>query len=178
VKFENASSRLFGLGPGESATLPVTFTADFPAVLQIVAVEGTNRMPVDVSVFPPAEPARNFLIADGRPLEAFRPGTFKKSEITLGEGNGDGNAAPGESFAILLPDADSFRVAELFTNDACVDNTVRLTDAGARYSVPRILPECEPGHRVHMLAQVEMPGHGMRYAAIEFPVWYRNGEKK
>jgi len=178
VKFENASSRLFGLGPGESVTLPVTFSADVPAAVKIVAVEGANRMPVDVWLFPPAEPAKNFLIADGRPLEAFKHGTWQKTDVMLGEGNGDGFAAPGESFAILLPDADSFRVAELFTNDACVDNTVRLSDAGVRYSVPRILPECEPGHRVHMLARVETPDQTMRYSAIDFPVWYRNGEKK
>jgi len=177
VKFENASSRLFGLGPGESVTLPVTFTADVPAAVKIVAVEGTNRMPVDVSLFPPAEPAKNFLIADGRPLEAFQHGT-QKTDVMLGEGNGDGYAAPGESFAILLPDGDSFRVAELFTNDACVDNTVRLSDAGAKYSVPRILPECEPGHRVRMLARVELPDRTVRYSEIEFPVWYRAGEKK
>lgn len=172
VKFENASARLFGMGPGESVTLPVTFTADAPANVRIVAVDGANRMPVDVLLFPPAAKAENFLIADGRPLEAFRHGT-QKTDVMLGEGNGDGNAAPGESFAILLPDSDSFRVAELFTNDACVDNTVRLSDAGARYSVPRILPECQPGHRVHMLARVEMPDHTMRYSTIEFPVWYR-----
>jgi hypothetical protein len=175
VKFENASSRLFGLGPGESVTLPVTFTATGAAVVRIVAVEGANRMPVSVPLFPPAEPVTNFLIADGRPLEAFQHGA-QKTDVMLGEGNGDGFAAPGESFAILLPDGDSFRVAELFTNDACVDNTVRLDDAGARYSVPRILPECEPGRRIHMLARVETPDHAMRYAAIEFPVWYRNGK--
>jgi pimeloyl-ACP methyl ester carboxylesterase len=173
VKFDNASSRLFGLGPGESVTLPVTFTANGSAAVRIIAVEGANRMPMDVPLFPMAAPVTNFLIADGRPLEAFHHGT-QKSDVMLGEGNGDGNAAPGESFAILLPDGDSFRVAELFTNDACVDNTVRQDDAGARYSVPRILPDCEPGHRVHMLARVEMPDHAMRYAAIEFPVWYRN----
>lgn len=177
VKFDNASSRLFGLGPGESVTLPVTFTANGAAAVRIVAAEGANRMPMDVPLFPPAEPAKNFLIADGRPLEAFQHGT-QKTDVMLGEGNGDGFAAPGESFAILLPDGDSFRVAELFTNDACVDNTMRLSDAGARYSVPRILPECDPGHRVHMLARVEMPDRTVRYAAIEFPVWYRNGEKK
>ncbi len=177
VKFENPSGRLFGLGPGESVTLPVTFTATNAATVRIVAVEGANRMPVDVPIFPPAEPVKNFLIADGRPLEAFQHGT-QKTGVMLGEGNGDGFAAPGESFAILLPDADSYRVAELFTNDPCVDNTVRLDDAGARYSVPRLLPECEPGHRIHMLARVEMPDHAMRYASIEFPVWYRTAEKK
>jgi pimeloyl-ACP methyl ester carboxylesterase len=177
VKFENTSGRLFGLGSGESVTLPVTFTADAAGVVRIVAVDGANRMPVDIPLFPAAAPAKNFLIADGRPLEAFQHGG-QKTDVMLGEGNGDGFAAPGESFAILLPDADSFRVAELFTNDACVDNTLRLSDAGVRYSVPRILPECDPGHPVHMLARVEMPDHSMRYATIEFPVWYRNGEKK
>jgi hypothetical protein len=177
VKFENASSRLFGLGPGESVTLPVTFTAEAPATVRIVAVEGASRMPLDVPIFPPAGTAKSFLIADGRPLEAFQHGT-QKTDVMLGEGNGDGFAAPGESFAILLPDGDSFRVAELFTNDACLDNTLRLSDAGARYSVPRIVPECAPGHRVQMLARVEMPDHTVRYSAIEFAVWYRNGEKK
>jgi pimeloyl-ACP methyl ester carboxylesterase len=181
VKFENASSRLFGLGPGESVTLPVTFTANVTesraAMVRIVAVEGANRMPVSVPLFPPAQPVTNFLIADGRPLEAFQHGA-QKADVVLGQGNGDGHAAPGESFAILLPDADSFRVAELFTNDACVDNTVRLDDAGARYSVPRILPECEPGHRIRMLARVETPDHAKRYATIEFPVWYRTTERK
>jgi len=172
VKFENPSSRLFGLEPGESATLPVTLTANGASAIHIVAVEGANRMPFDIPVFPPAQAVKNFLIADGRTLEVFQHGT-QKTKVTLGEGNGDGFAAPGESFAILLPDGDSFRVAELFTNDSCVDNTVRLNDGGVRYSVPRLTPECEPGHPIHMLARVETPDHAVRYAAIEFPVWYR-----
>jgi hypothetical protein len=103
----------------------------------------------------------------------------------LGEGNGDGFAAPGESFGILLPDGDSFRVAQLFTNDACIDNTVRQSDswteydrAGAsiQYSVPRILPDCQPGHVIHMLARVLLPDYRMKYASVEFPVWWRHPE--
>ncbi|HEX3877765.1 MAG TPA: alpha/beta hydrolase-fold protein [Bryobacteraceae bacterium] len=188
VKFETPSGRLFGMGSGESVSLPVTFTYDgeAPGSAHIVAVEGTNRLPFDVPMFPAAEPAKNFLIADGRPLEAFQHGT-QKSEVTLGEGNGDGNAAPSESFAILLPDADSFRVAELFTNDACVDNTVRDADdwgsgVSVNYSVARIRPECQPGHRVHFLARVysQTPnGPVPHYATIELPVWYRTqGQQK
>jgi hypothetical protein len=183
VKFENPSGRLFGLGAGESVTLPVTFTFDGagPATARIVAVEGGNRIPIDVPLYPPAEPVKNFLIADGRPLEAFQHGS-QKIEITLGEGNGDGFAAPGEDFAILLPDGDSFRVAEVFTNNACVDNTVRDSDAwggsvSVKYSVPRIIASCDPGRPVRMLARVFVPGPNgpvARYSAIEFPVWYRN----
>ena len=183
VKFENPSARLFGLGPGESVNLPVAFTfnGSGPATARIVAVEGGNRMPIDVPLFPPAEVEKNYLIADGRPLEAFQHGS-QKIEITLGEGNGDGFAAPAENFAILLPDGGSYRVAELFTNDPCVDNTVRDADpwgagVSVNYSVPRILASCEPGHRVHILARVyaQSPsGPVARYAAIELPIWYRN----
>jgi hypothetical protein len=183
VKFDNASGRLFGLGPGESVSLPVTFMFDGagPAWARIVAVEGANPMPLDVPLFPKAEPETKFLIDDGRALEAFQHGS-QKADVTLGEGNGDGFAAPGESFAILLPDGDSYRVAELFTNDPCVDNTVREADdwgggVSVNYSVPRIRAECEPGHRVHFLARVytqSATGPAVRYASIELPVWYRN----
>jgi Putative esterase len=183
VRLENPSARLFGLGPGESVNVPVAFTFEggAPAIVRIVAVEGANRMPFDVPLFPAAETEKNFLIADGRPLEAFQHGS-QKVEITLGEGNGDGFAAPAENFAILLPDGDSFRVAEIFTNDPCVDNTVRDSDSwgagvSVNYSVPRILAYCEPGHRVHILARVyaqSANGPVARYAVIELPVWYKN----
>lgn len=183
VKFENPSARLFGMGPGESVSLPVAFTFDGaePATVRIAAVEGGNIMPIDIPLFPAVEPQKNYLIADGRSIEAFQHGS-QKIEITLGEGNGDGFAAPAENFAILLPDGDSYRVAEVFTNDPCVDNTVRDSDpwggaVSVNYSVPRILAYCEPGHRVHMLARVYIPGPNgpeARYASIELPVWYRN----
>ena len=183
VRFDNPASRLFGLGPGESVSLPVMFTFDgpAPASVRIVAVEGANRMPVETQLFPKAEPETKYLIDDGRPLEAFQHGS-QKTDVMLGEGNGDGFAAPGESFAILLPDGDSYRVAELFTNDGCVDNTLREADdwsagVGVNYSVPRIRADCEPGHRVHFLARVyaqSQSGPIARYATIEVPVWYRN----
>ena len=82
---------------------------------------------------------------------------------------------------MLLPDGEPFRAAELFTNDACVDNSVRLSDSwsdheSAKYSVARIRPECEPGHVVHLLARVVTPDHRTRYATVEFPVWWRRPE--
>ena len=116
VKFGVASSRLFGLGPGESATLPVTVTVADPAraMVKIFAVEGGNRMAFEVPLFPPAQSVQNFHIADGQTLEAYRR-AVERTEVTLGEGNGDGHAAPGESFAVLLPDGEFLRAAELFT---------------------------------------------------------------
>jgi hypothetical protein len=135
-------------------------------------------MPLDITVFPPAEPATLFQIADGATVDAWRHGT-EHAEATFGEGNRDNHAAPGESFAVLFPDGEYLRAAELFTNDACVDNTVRASDslgehASVKYSLPSIRPACEPGHVVHMLARVVAPGRPTEYRAIEFPVWYRN----
>jgi hypothetical protein len=196
VKFEPAIGRLYGLGPGESGTVAVTVTApaDGRAVVRIIAADGTNRMPLDVPVFPPDEAAGNFLIADGRTLTVYRHATETGDEM-LGEGNGDAHAAPGETFAILLPDAapgapaDVFRIAEIFTGDSCIDNTNRGSDSWSdydranvsmKYSLPRIRPECPPGHVVHALARVVVPhapDHQVRYFSIEFPVWYRRGEE-
>jgi hypothetical protein len=187
VTIDVPASRLFALMPGETVALPVTVTVSDPAraVLELVAVNGTHRMPVDVPLFPPAEPVKNFQIADGRTVTIAQHAT-QTVETTLGQGNGDGYAAPGESFAILIPDGGTLRAAELFTNDACVDNSVRASDswvdydhtgASVKYSMPAIKRECEPGHVVHMLARVVIPhapGHQVRYAAIEFPVWWRN----
>jgi hypothetical protein len=162
VKFKTAGARLSSLAPGESATLVVTFTAAHAVVsgARIVAADGELRRSIDVPVYPAAATFTDYQIADGRAVAPYsRP---------LGEGNGDGHAAPGESFAILLPDAGALRAAELFTNDACVDNTVRISEAGTRISLAAIRPNCEPGHRIRMLARI-----GLNYFSLEIPVWYR-----
>lgn len=190
VKSDVSTSRLFGLMPGESVTLPVTVTVSDPArtIVELEAAIGTHRMPFYIPLFPAAEAVKNFQIADGRTVTVARHAV--KTEATLlGDGNGDGYASPGESFAILIPDGSVLRAAELFTNDSCVDNSVRASDswsdyddtgASVKYSLPSIRKDCEPGHVVHMLARVVIPhtpDHEVRYAAIEFPVWWRRGEQ-
>ena len=84
-----------GLGrPGESVTLPMTFTIDRPAVYgaRIVAADGEMRLFLDVPVYPAAPAFADYQIADGLTVPPYsRP---------LGEGNRDGHAAPGESFAV------------------------------------------------------------------------------
>ena len=163
VRISAGDSRLYGLAPGESAVVPVTCTFEQAAVsgARITASDGTVTFSVDVPVFPAAEPATDYRIADGTTVAPYTH--------PLGEGNGDGHAAPGESFAVLLPDSGALRAAELFTNDPCVDNTARISDSGVRISLPTIHPDCEPGHRIHALARI-----GLRYFSVEIPVWYRN----
>ena len=188
VKFEPASGRLFGLDAGESAALPVTVTvadASRPLV-QVVAAVGGVRLPIRIPLFPEAEATKDFQIGDGRALTTFQHG-MQRAKEPLGKGNGDGFAAPGESFAILIPDGDGYRAAEIFTNSACVDTSVRASDswsnydhtgASVKYSLLTVRADCAPGTPVRVLARVVMPNapeHRVRYWSLEFPVWWKMG---
>jgi hypothetical protein len=177
LSFGEPSTRVYALAPGESVAVPLTFTARSPGAARIVAADGANRMPIDILVHPPAESAVLFQIADGVTVSAWRHGT-QQADTAFGEGNKDNHAAPGESFAILFPDGESLRPAEVFTADSCVDNTVLASEslgehASLKYSLPAIRSDCEPGHLVRMLARVAIPGKPPQYWSIEFPVWYR-----
>jgi hypothetical protein len=187
VKFDAAPARLFGLAPGETASLPLSLTVSDPArtIVKLVAVVGGTRLPLVLPLFPAAEPTKDFQIADGRKFKVIHHANQPESEA-LGEGNGDGFAAPGETFAVLLPDGDAYRAVEVFTADPCVDTSLRVSDtwvnydhsgASVKYSLLRIQSNCQPGTPVHMLARVVMPNapnHQVRYYSLEFPVWYRN----
>jgi hypothetical protein len=176
------SSELPAIAPGQSTDIALTVTVKDPkrAIVKIVAVQGDTRLPVEIPLFPPAKPFPDFRIADGQQVRIFQHAT-EKVQVTLGDGNGDGKANPGERIAILLPEDDVYRAAELFTNDACVDNTLRAFDdwsdydhvgASAKYSLPLIKPDCPAGHVIHALARVllpDKPNHIVRFAAIEFP---------
>jgi hypothetical protein len=162
VKFTGPPSRLFVLEPGETATMSLTCTFERPATsgVHISAADSSGTVGFDLPVYPAAPAVTDYQIADGTTVAPYqRP---------LGEGNHDGHAAPGESFAVLLPDSGALRAAELFTNDPCVDNTARITDSGHRISLPTIHSNCEPGHRINALARI-----GLRYFTVEIPVWYR-----
>jgi pimeloyl-ACP methyl ester carboxylesterase len=186
IKFDPPTSRLFGLGPGESAALPLTVVTTAPArpLARIFAVTGAARLPLDLPVFPAAEHAA-YKFADGRALDVYQQATTH-SEMPLGAGNGDGYAAPGETFAVLIPDGDAYRAAELFSADACLDLSARVSDpwvdydhtgATAKYTLATVRNECQPGVPLKVLARVLMPhapNHTVRYIAIDFPIWYRN----
>jgi Putative esterase len=142
VKVEPASMQVPGLAPGEALAVSVTVTAA-TAIAGSVRING-GQTGIDVPIYPTAEPAADFKILD--------------------ESDRDGHASPGERFSLSLPDGP----AELITNDACVDTSVRVVEAGVRYTQAAIRPDCLPGHVIHALART-----ASRYAAIEFPVWYK-----
>ncbi|MGA2591323.1 MAG: alpha/beta hydrolase-fold protein [Bryobacteraceae bacterium] len=183
VELSPATTPLPGIAPGQFTDVPLTVLALDPkrAMVRIFAVLGDAKLPLDIPMFPPAPPFADFRIADGQSVRLFLHAT-EKTELRLGDGNGDGKASPGERIAILIPEGDRYRAAELFTNDACVDNSWRASDdwssydyvgASAKYSLPLIKPDCPPGHLVHALARVLLPNkpnHGVCFAAIEFPV--------
>ena len=132
-------------------------------------------------MFPPAEKVDDFRIADGLSLSIYQQGQTLRP-VTLGSGNGDGHASAGERIAILLPDGDGYRGAELFTNDPCLDLTKRMSDswgdydhvgASVKISLPLIQTSCAPGHLVRALARIQLPdkpNHRIRYAMVEFQI--------
>lgn len=187
VKFDTPAGHLGALGPGESAALPVSIDAPDPrrTWLRFVAVAGASRLPIRVPMYPHSDPIKVFQIADGTTVDVMHH-AVSENTVTFGEGNRDGHAAPGEEFAVLVPDGEFLRAAELFTNDPCVDNTVRGTDtwtdfdhsgASVVYSLPRIRKECEPGYVIHMLGRIMLPRTPEPqpwYVSIEIPIWYRS----
>ena len=183
VTIETPARSLPSIAPGRSSYTTLLFKVDDPAreIVKFFAMAGDARMPLEIPTFPEAVPARDFKIADGREFSVYQEG-IKRVPLTLGSGNGDGLAEPGEKVAILLPDGDGWRAAELFTNDWCVVLSGRASDdwssydhvgASAKYSLPVIKPGCRPGHVVRMLARVQLPhvpDHRVEYRTIEFPI--------
>lgn len=183
VRLDTPVVPLPALPSGKSVESSVSFSVqdEARAIVKLFAVYGSTRMPLEVPLFPPAAPATGVQIADDKTFAVFLH-AVELTQMRLGEGNGDGRANPNERIAILLPDGESYRAAELFTNDRCVDNSFRISDvwssydhvgASAKYSLPRIRSDCPPGYRVRLLARVLLPNrpnHQVRYASIEFPI--------
>jgi hypothetical protein len=178
-----ATAKLPPLAPGASAEAALAFNVfdESREILRVFAVAGGQKLPLDIPLYPRVEVAKNFLVADGKQLKVYQRAT-ELEELALGTGNRDGRANPGESVAILLPDGEGYRAAELFTSDACVDNSARQSDSWSAYdhvgasvkiSLPLIRKDCAPGHVVRMLARIQIPNkpnHGLRYAEIDLPV--------
>ena len=60
VRFQTPDSRVSSLAPGESTTIPLTFTVDRPVIsgARIVAAEGDRRLSIDIPVYPAAPAVR------------------------------------------------------------------------------------------------------------------------
>ena len=171
--------RMLDRASGKTSTVPYDFTISDPA--REIAKVSVMGLPLEVPVFPAAERIGDFKIADGRAMPVFQR-AVEREVMTLGAGNGDGVANAGERIAVLIPDGEAFRAAELFGNDSCVDLSTRASDiwgtydhvgASVKYSLPLIRKDCAPGHVIRMLTRVQYPSkpdHIVRYGVVEVPV--------
>jgi hypothetical protein len=148
---------------------------------QVVIGHGLVTRSFEPFTLPTAPATTDFQIADHRSLLVFQH-AMEKQTLALGLGNGDGKANQGEQIAVLFPDGDAFRAAELFTDDLCVDLTTRISDnwgsydsvgASAKYTLAKIASFCPVGHKITMQARVlipNKPNHQVREATIELEV--------
>ena len=176
-----ATLRPISAGSGVEVALAFIVKDGERKAVKLFAVDGAQRMPLEIPLFPAAQPASEFLIADGKAVTVYQRAT-EKNITTMGDGNGDGKANAGERIAIAFPDGDAMRLAELFTNDRCVDNSTRVSDvwgaydhvgASVKYSLPLLRATCTPGHIVQFMARLQLPDkpdHKVRYAVVQFPV--------
>jgi hypothetical protein len=125
---------------------------------------GLVKRSIETFKFPQAPVTTDFQIADHRTLRVFQH-AIQQQTMTLGQGNGDGKANPGEQIVILFPDGTAFRAAELITDDDCIDLTTRISDtwadydhvgASAKYTLAKISKTCQ-AHTIKLLAKVILP---------------------
>ena len=183
VQIDPPAATLKAIAPGASIEAPLAFTVkdDARTVVKLFATDSTRRLPLEIPLYPAAPVAADYQIADGRALTVFQHAVEKKIEL-VGDGNGDGQAAAGERIAIVFPDGEGMRLAELFTNDKCVDNSTRVSDvwaaydhvgASVKYSLPLIRATCPAGHIVQFMTRVQWPdkpNHKVKYGIVQFPV--------
>jgi hypothetical protein len=183
VQIDTPAATLKAIAPGASIEVPLAFIVkdDARAVVKLFAADAAHSMPVEIPLFPAAPVAAEYQIADGRALTVYQHAVEKKIEVA-GDGNGDGRTNAGERIAIAFPDGDGLRLAELFTNDKCVDNSTRISDvwgaydhvgASVKYSLPLIRATCPAGHIVQFMTRVQWPdkpNHKVKYSVVQFAV--------
>jgi len=183
VQIDTPEAKLRPILPGASIEVPLAFVVKDEArkVVELYAADASLKLPLEIPLFPPAPVASDYVIADGKALTVYRNAVKKEITVT-GDGNGDGRANAGERIAIAFPDGDAMRLAELFSNDRCVDNTTRISDswgeydhvgASVKYSLPLIKPTCPPNHVLQFMTRVllpDKPEHKVRYAVVQFTV--------
>ena len=163
--------------------------ADFEGRLRFELDGGHHSVGIGARPLPPGDPPHlapapittDFQIADHRTFEIFQH-AIEKQTLTLGEGNGDGRADPGEQVAVLFKDGDAYRAAELFSLDPCIDLTTRISDnwasydyvgASAKYTLAKISKACLAGHVIRLRANVlfpNKPNHQLREFTVDIPV--------
>jgi hypothetical protein len=183
VQIDTPSATLRAIAPGASVEAPLGLIVkdEQRKVVKLFATDGAQKLPLEIPLYPPAPTATDFIIADGKALTVYQK-AVEKEMLVVGDGNGDGRANAGERIAVAIPDGEAVRLAELFTNDRCIDNATRISDvwgsydhvgASVKYSLPLIRANCQSGHLVQFLAKVQLPDkpeHKVKYLRVQFAV--------
>jgi pimeloyl-ACP methyl ester carboxylesterase len=124
-----------------------------------------SRIPIEVPLYRDVPELSNFTVVDGGERTLWER-AVKQVTKRLGTGNRDGVANPGETIAIGVPDQEAMRAVELFSNDDCVDLSLRRSDpwgsydnvgATAKISMPLISASCPEGHEIPFFVRYQIP---------------------
>ena len=130
----------------------------------LINLDGVD-VPLDVPVFPKADPIADYVIADGTKLPVWQR-AVQRSESVLGVGNGDGKAQPGEMIVIAARDGNAVRPVEVFTSDPCLDTSKRVSDpwaaydnvgATAKYTILLIASSCSGPRDIPLFVRYQLP---------------------
>lgn len=127
---------------------------------------------------------REFQIADGKTVTVAKSG-IEEETITLGQGNGDGVANPGEFIAILVKDQGKWWRTELTGADPNLnpfgirirrsDNWTDMDHVGgsAKYDVPLVASQCPDNYPLELYAEYWLPKypyHIVKRGIVSFTV--------
>ncbi len=127
---------------------------------------------------------KDFEIADGRKFTVVKGGVDSET-VSLGHGNGDGIANPGESIVLLVKDQNKYWRTSLVFSDQYVNPfgvNIRQSDdwtdfdhvgASAKYNIPLIASNCPENHTLEFFAEYwlpEYPLHIIKQGIIKLKV--------
>ncbi len=130
---------------------------------------------------PGGPPIDGVSIADGVRRTVWRH-AIERAEASMGEGNGDGVANPGESIVFQLLDRDAYRGGEVVAWHPCLEPLAPIRDqwgsydhvgATQKYSVLRVSDRCPTGRNISVSLRFVLPNkpeHVLREGVFEFRI--------
>jgi hypothetical protein len=188
VKIERERLTLPPLAPGRRASVRTVFLVEDPQreIVQFKVRLGDAEIPVEVPLFADAPQITDFKILDGTRQRLWER-AVRTAEKVLGSGNGDSRAQPGETIALAVPDGEALRAVELFSWDACLDLSQRLSDpwsaydnvgATAKITLARIKQTCAEGREIPLFVRYQIPNkpdHILKEGVVRLRLAGRSG---
>lgn len=165
----------------ETHEFEVELNAEEREIVRLALSVDGLELPFEIPVYPKAEADPSLVLLDGSKAAVWER-AIHQSEKTLGSGNGDGKAQPGENVVIAARDGAALRLVEALTPHPCVDLSERVSDpwgaydnvgATAKYTVAHISPTCKPGAKVPLLVQYQLPNkptHALKRAIFSLEI--------